>query len=147
MTEVQEEILNRLCPEYEDLKSQLEQYSDFELNMIINNLPDNVDELQNAICSELQWAIIGDLCGPIINDWDNFFYENEGTIMDYCCDGLFISYNDSNRSYEIRKEIIIDLCSDLVSEAEGDYIINEEVDFSEIIADLNRYYPVKFCEI
>lgn len=147
MTEVQEEILNRLCPEYEDLKSQLEQYSDFELNMIINNLPDDVYELQNAICSELQWTIIGDLCGPIINDWDNFFFENEGMIMDYCCDGLFISYNGSNRSYEICKETIMDLCSDLVSEAEGDYVINEEVDFSEIIADLNRYYPVKFCKI
>lgn len=147
MTEVQEEILNKLCPEYEDLKNQLEQYSDYELNLIVNNLPDSVDDLQSSICSELQWVIIGDLCGPIIDDWGNFFFENEGMIMDCCCDGPLISYNYNNHSYEICKETIIGLCLDLVSEAEGNYTINEEADFSEIIADLNRCYPVKFCEV
>ncbi len=147
MTEIKEEILNRLCPEYEDIKNQLEDYSDYELNLIINNLPDSIDDLQNSICLELQWTIIGDLCAPIINNWDDFYYENEGMIMDNCCNDPFIDYNYSNHSYEICKETIIGLCSDLVSEANGDYTINEEVDFSEIIAYLNRYYPVKFCEV
>lgn len=150
MTEVQEEILNRLCPEYEDFKNQLEQYSDYELNLVINNLPDSIDDLQSSINMEIQWDILGALCSPFINGWDDFYSNYEGEIMDYCWGaGPFISYNSYNNSYEINREIVIDICKDLISnsEADGDHTINEEVNFSEIIADLNRCYPVKFCEV
>lgn len=150
MTEVQEEILNRLCPEYEDFKNQLEQYSDYELNLVVNNLPDSIDDLQSSINMEIQWDILGTLCSPFINDWDDFYNNYEGEIMDYCWEcGPFISYNSYNNSYEINRETVIDICKDLISnsEVDGDYTINEEVNFSEIIADLNRYYPVKFCEV
>lgn len=147
MTEVQEQILINYIPEYEDIKDVIEQYSDYELNLIINNLPDSSDDLQDSICKELQWEIVEDLCGPFINNWDDFFYENEGMIMDYLCEGSIIGYNGNNQAYEICKETVIDLCSELISEAEGNYTINEKVNFSEVIVYLNRYYPVKFCEV
>lgn len=150
MTEVQEEILNRLCPEYEDIKGQLEKYSDYELNLVIYNLPNSIDELQDSICLELQWDILGTLCSPFIHDWDNFYSKYEEEIIDYCWNGnCFISYNDANNSYEISKQTIRDICLELISsvEAEEDYTLNEEVDFSEVIAHLNKYYPVKFCEV
>lgn len=148
MTEIQEEILNRIVPEYEDIAYQIEQFSDYELKLISDNLPDSIDELQDAICIELQWAISSDLFGPFINDWDNFFFKYESEVMDYCLnENPFISYNDNNHSYEISKQTIIDVCSELVSEAEEEYTLNEEVDFSKVISYLNKYYPVKFCEV
>lgn len=146
MTELQEEILNRFIPEYEEIKDQLEKYTDYELNLIKSNLPDRIDDLQDCINVELQWDIIGNLCGSFINDWDNFYFDNEDLIMDHCYDSPFISYNNSNNSYEICKDTIIDICKDMLSQAKGDYILNEEVDFSKLISHLNKYYPVKFCE-
>lgn len=148
MTEIQNYILENYLPEYESIVCQIEQFSDYELKLISDNLPDSIDELQDAICIELQWTILSDLCGPFINDWDNFFSKYEEEIMDYCWNGnFFISYNDNNHSYEISKQTIIDICSDFISEAEEEYTLNEEVDFSEIINNLNKYYPVKFCEV
>lgn len=147
MTELQRDILYKYFPEYENLKDELEQYSDYELNLIANHLPDNIDEIRSAICSEIQWDIIGDVCGPFINDWDNFFFKYEGEIMDYCWDGPFIGYNSVNHSYEISKDTIKDICSELISLTEEDCTLNENVDFSEVIAQLNKWYPVKFCEV
>lgn len=147
MTEIQEQILINYIPEYEDIKDIIEQYSDYELNLVINNLPDSSDDLQDSICKELQWEIVEDLCEPFINKWDGFFCENEGMIMDYLCEGSIISYNDNNKAYEISKQTIIDICSDFISEADEEYTLNEEVNFSKVIANLNKYYPVKFCEV
>lgn len=150
MTEIQEEILNRFVLEYGEVKRQLETYSDYELNLIINHLPDSIDDLQSSINMEIQWDILGALCSPFINDWDDFYSNYEREIMDYCWgDEPFIGHNSCNNSYEIKKETVIDVCKDLISNSgvEENYTINEEVDFSEVIAYLNRYYPVKFCEV
>ena len=150
MTEVQEQILINYIPEYEDIKEVIEQYSDYELNLIINNLPDSSDDLQDSINMEIQWDILGALCSPFINDWDDFYSNYEGEIMDYCWgDVPFINYNSYNNSYEINRETVIDICKYLISnsEADGNYTINEEVNFSKVIANLNKYYPVKFCEV
>lgn len=147
MTELQNYILETYLPGYADIVYQIERFSDYELNLVNEHLPDCIDELQDAICIELQWVIVGDLCGPFINDWDNFLFKYEGEIMDYFWNGnSFIGYNDNNHSYEISKQTIIEVCSELVSEAEEEYTLNEEVDFSKVIANLNKYYPVKFCE-
>lgn len=148
MTEIQNYILENYLPEYESIIHQIEQFSDYELRLIGDNLPDSIDELQDAICIGLQWDILDNLCGPFINDWDNFFFNYEGEIMDYCWNGnSFIGYNNDNHSYEISKQTIIAICSDFISEAEGKYTLNEEVNFSEIVNNLNKRYPVKFCEV
>lgn len=150
MTELQKEMLDYYLPEYKDIKDRLEQYSDYELNLVYYNLPDSIDDLQNSICSEIQWNIIGDLCGPFINNWDDFYSQYEGEIIDYCWSvDSFIHYNDYNHSYEISKETIKDVCSELISivEDEEDYTLSKKVDFSKVIAYLNSHYPVKFCEV
>ena len=66
--------------------------------------------------------------------------------MDYCYDAAFLGYNYESRSYWISKETIVDICKDLLSEVDEEYSINENVDFRDIISDLNKYYPIKFCE-
>ena len=66
--------------------------------------------------------------------------------MDYCYDATFLRYNYENKSYLISRETVIDICKDLLSEVDEEYSINENIDFRDIISDLNKYYPIKFCE-
>lgn len=150
MTELQEEALNRFVLEYEEVKEQLEKYSDYELNLVINHLPYNIEDLQNYINIQVQWDIINELCGAFINNWDDFYNNYEALIIDYCFgDESFIGYNDYNHAYEISKKTIIDVCKDLISHSEvkENYTINKEVNFSEVVNNLNKDYPVKFCEV
>lgn len=150
MTELQKDLLNYYIPEYYSVASQIEELSDYEINLIYNNLPDSIDELRDAICTELQWNILENLCSPFIKDWDIFYSQYEGEIMDYCWGGnSFISYNDNNHSYGLSRRTIVDICTELVSlDEEGKYSVNDEdVDFSKIVADLNNRYSVKFCEV
>ena len=147
MTETQNYILNYYISEYDSIVSQIEEFSDYELNLVCNNLPDDIGELRDSVCLEIQWDILSTLCSPFIDNWDDFYLKYEGEIMDYCSNGAFIEYNDSNHSYEIAERTIRDVCLELISIAEEDYTLNEEVDFLEVIADLNRNYPVKFCEV
>lgn len=148
MTEVQEIVLNNYLPEYEDYKIVIESYSDYELDLIVDNLPDSIYDIPESISKEIQWDIISALCGTFVEDWDEFYNQEEGMIMDSCWNtDSIISYNDSNRSYEISKDGVIELCKDLISESEKEYTINEEADFSETIKYLNKDYPFKFCEV
>ena len=44
------------------------------------------------------------------------------------------------------KDAVINECENLIKEAEGEYSINENIDFMDIISNLNKQYPFKFCE-
>lgn len=148
MTEVQEIILNQYFPEYGDYKSILESYSDYELNLIVDNLPESIDDIPESINKEVQWDVLNALCSTFVDNWDEFYNQEEGMIMDFCWNNdSIISYNDSNRSYEISKDGVIELCKDLISESEKEYTINEEADLSETIMWLNKNFSIKFCEV
>lgn len=145
MTETREDILKRLLPGYKETKRALESHSDYELYLVRDNLPDTVDELGDRILKEVQWDIIGTLFSRFIDDWDDFYGEFEAELMDYCNDVTLIRYNYKNESYTISKDDIIDACRDLVRESTR-YSLNEDVDFRDVIVDLNEFYPIKFCE-
>lgn len=146
MTETREDIMERLFPDYGDTKRALESYSDWELGLIMDNIPECLEDLEDSITKEVQWSIVDTLFGQLISNWDDFISDNEGLVMDYCYDTVFLGYNYENKSYSISRETVIDICKDLLSEVDEEYSINENVDFRDIISDLNKYYPIKFCE-
>ena len=146
MTETREDILERLFPGYEETRRTLESYSDWESGLITDNFPEYPEDLEDSIIKEVQWNVIDTLLGQFINNWDDFISSNEGLVMDYCYDATFLRYNYENKSYLISRETVIDICKDLLSEVDEEYSINENIDFRDIISDLNKYYPIKFCE-
>lgn len=146
MTKTKEDILERLFPDYERTKRALESYSDWELSLIVDVFPKCLEDLEYLIIKEVQWSVAYTLFRHLISNWDNFFSDNKSLVVDYCYDTIFLGYNYDNRSYWISKETIIDICRDLISEVDEEYSINENVDFRDIILDLNKYYPIKFCE-
>lgn len=145
MSGIKKEILERIFPDYISAKATVDSYSNYELYLVRDNLPNTVDELGDCILKEVQWDILGTLFSRFIDDWDHFYEEFEGELMDYCNDATLIRYNYGNKSYTISKDDIIDACRDLVRESIG-YSLNEDVDFRDVIADLNEFYPIKFCE-
>lgn len=146
MTEIKEYILDNWFPGYEEAKRNLDLYSDYELNLLRDNFPEDVGNLNTSIIHEVQWDISGTLFRLLINDWDDFYMNNEELVIDYCSEATFLEYNPDNNSYYISKEVAIDCCGELIREADKEYSINEDVDFRDIISELNKYYPIKFCE-
>lgn len=146
MTETKEAVLERLFPDYEKTRNALESYSDYELSLIRDDCPEYPEDLEDLIIMKVQWSISETLFRQLINNWNDFFLENENLIRDYCFGATFIGYNRENNSYWISRKVVIGVCKDLLCEADVDYSINEDIDFRDIISDLNKYYPIKFCE-
>lgn len=142
-----EDILERLFPDFEETKRTLDSYSDYELNLLEDNYLEDIDDLANSILHEVQWDIVRTLFISFINDWDDFYTNNEELVMDYCSEATFLEYDSGNNSYCISKGIVIGCCRELIREADKEYSINENVDFRNVIANLNKYYPIKFCEV
>lgn len=141
-----EDILERLFPGYRETNRILESRSDWELNLITDNISEYPEDLEDSIIKEVQWEIASTLFSQFITNWDDFIFNNESLVMDYCYDDTFLSYDYENNSYLISEETVIDLCEVLLNEADKEYSINEDVDFRNVISDLNKYYPIKFCE-
>ena len=143
---IREDILERLFPGYIETNRILESHSNWELNLLTDNMSDYPEDLENSIIKEVQWKIANILFSQFITNWDDFISNNESIVMDYCYDDTFLSYDYENNSYLISKEPIINLCEVLLNEADGEYSINENIDFRNVISDLNKYYPIKFCK-
>ena len=141
-----EDILERLFPDFEETKRALDSYSDYELNLLEDIYLEDIDDLASSILHEVQWDIVRTLFISFINDWDDFYTNNEELVMDYCSEATFLEYDSVNNSYCISKGIVIDCCQELIKEADKEYSINENVDFRNVISNLNKYYPIKFCE-
>lgn len=137
-----DEILEHLYPEYSEARDTLDQYSDFEIELL-NECPEDIDCIEGAIISEIQWEIISDVFSPIIDNWDDFYNENEDGLMDFCNLSRFLEYDSRANAYILYSEQVISLANDLVNDSEGDYTINE-VDFGELVNSLNSSYPIKF---
>ena len=146
MTETREDILERLFPGYGETRRALESYSDWELGLITDNFPEYPEDLEDSIIKEIQGEIVSTLFSQFITNWDDFIFDNESLVMDYCYDDTFLSYDYENNSYYISKEVAIDCCGELIREADKEYSINENIDFRDVISDLNKFHPIKFCE-
>ena len=141
-----EDILEKLFPGFEETKRTLDSYSDYELNLLEDNYLEDIDDLADSILHEVQWDIVRTLFISFINDWDDFYTNNEELIMDYCSEATFLEYDSGNNSYYISRGVVIGCCRELIREADKEYSINENVDFRNVISNLNKYYPIKFCE-
>lgn len=146
MSNVRQEILENLFPNYEEIKNTLELYSDYELGLIVDICPEAISDISECILQEVQLNIIEILLKSFITNWDKFFSINDNIIADYCFDNEFIKYDITRNAYLINKETVIDICRDLLYNEE-EYSINENVDFRNVIIKLNETFPIKFCEI
>lgn len=147
LPEIDEKILTKFIPDYEEIVDILKSYSDYELMLIKNNCPEDIEDLRNAIICEVQGIVIDILFGSIISNWKEFIYYNKDSLAYYYSEAIFIEYDDANKAYYISKDTVIDECKNLIKDQEGRYSINEDIDFRDIIFNLNKQLPLKFCEV
>ena len=147
MSEIKNLILNSIFPDYDIVINIINSYTDYELRLVKDYPPDNIDSLRDRVIDEIQWDIFYDLFSPFIKDSDKFYEEYENEIADFCSSCRFLNYNDNNHSYEISEKYIIELSNDLISDIDPKYSINNNVDTDKIIEVLNSSYPIKFCKV
>lgn len=147
LSEIKEEILSKIFPDYEEVVDTLNSLSYYELSLIKMDYLEYIDNLRDAIIGEIQGIVIDTLFGSIISNWKDFIFYNEDLLADYCNEPIFIEYDDANNAYCISKDTVIDECKNLIKDSEGRYSINEDVDFRDIISNLNKQFPLKFCEV
>lgn len=95
--------IDHYCQDYEDIISTINGFSDEELDLVINDLPDDYEQLQNAISIQIEATIIQKLCDNLIKDLsDKNFYECfeediidniEGGGLSYESSGYYINLN------------------------------------------------------
>lgn len=142
---IRERILDILFPGYKLIKSILESYSDYELNLAINDISE-IDTFREDVIKAIQYTIGPDLIEFIITG--DITYDESDFIRDYCCNAIFIERNSDNKSYEINKQKVINMCEEIILELGKDcYQINKDIDFGDLILRLNKYYPLKFVEV
>lgn len=146
MSEIKNLILNSIFPDYDIVINIINSYTDYELRLVKDYPPDNIDSLRDRVIDEIQWDIFYELFSPFIKDSDKFYEEYENEIADFCSSCRFLNYNDNNHSYEISEKYIIELSNDLISDIDPKYSINNNVDTDKIIEVLNSNYPIKFCK-
>ena len=147
MSEIKDLILNSIFPDYDIVINIINSYTDYELRLVKDYPPDNIDSLRDRVIDEIQWDIFYELFSPFIKDSDKFYEEYENEIADFCSSCRFLNYNDNNHSYEISEKYIIELSNDLISDIDPKYSINNNVDTDKIIEVLNSNYPIKFCKV
>lgn len=147
MSEIKKLVLNSIFPGYSYATNVINSYTDYELRLVKDNLPDNIDDLRDRVIDEIQWDIFYTLFSQFIEDSDKFYEEHELEIMDFCNSCKFLDYNDNNHSYEISEKDIIELANSLISDIDSKYSINTNVDIDKIIGILNSNYPIKFCKV
>lgn len=134
------------CQDYEDIISTINGFSDEELDLIINDLPYDYEQLQNAIKEQIEARIIQILCDNLIKDLsDKNFYECfEGDIIDYL-EGEGISYE--SYGYYVNLDYYIDWFTSLINDSKhkNDFEVNSELNKYELINNLNQEFTnIKF---
>ena len=147
MSEIKDLILNNIFPDHDIVINVINSYTDYELRLVKDYPPNDIDSLRDRVIDEIQWDIFYELFSPFIKDSDKFYEEHEEEIMDFCSSCRFLDYNDNNHSYEISEKYIIELSNDLISDIDPKYSINNNVDMDKIIGVLNSIYPIKFCKV
>lgn len=147
MSEIKNLILNSIFPDYDYVINIINSYTDYELYLVKDYPPKDINSLRDRVIDEIQWDIFYMLFSPFIKDSDKFYEEHEDEIMDFCSSCKFLDYNDNNHSYEISEKYIIELSNDLISDIDPKYLINNNVDMDKIIGVLNSSCPIKFCKV
>lgn len=99
--------IDHYCQDYEDIISTINGFSDEELDLVINDLPDDYEQLQNAINIQIEATIIQKLCDNLIKDLsDKNFYECfEEDIIDNITGGG-LSYESSGYYINLNRKRI-----------------------------------------
>ena len=147
MSEIKDFILDSIFPDCSYTINIINSYTDYELRLVQDYPPNNIDDLRDRVMDEIQWEIFYMLFSPFIKDSDKFYDEHETEVMDFCNSCRFLDYNDNNHSYEISEKYIIELSNSLISDIDPSYSINTNVDMDKIIGVLNSNYPIKFCKV
>ena len=147
MSEIKNLILNSIFPDYDIVINIINSYTDYELRLVKDYPPDDINSLRDKVIDGIQWDIFYELFSPFIKDGDKFYEEHEEELIDFCNSCRFLDYNDNNHSYEISEKYIIELSNDLIYDIDSKYSINNNVDMDKIIEVLNSSYPIKFCKV
>lgn len=147
MSEIKDLILDSIFPDCSYAINIINSYTDYELRLVKDYPPNDIDDLRDRVMDEIQWEIFYTLFSPFIKDSDKFYDEHEEEVMDFCNSCRFLDYNDNNHSYEISEKDIIELSNSLISDIDPNYSINTNVDMDKIIGVLNSNYPIKFCKV
>lgn len=139
-------VIDHYCQDYEDIISTINGFSDEELGMVIDNLPDDFEQLQNAISVEVEAGIIQVLCDNLIKDLsdENFYECFEGDIIDNI-EGGGLSYE--SYGYRINLDYYIDWFTSIINDYEhkNDFEVNSELNKYELINSLNQEFTnIKF---
>lgn len=134
------------CQGYEDIISTINGFTDEELDLVINNLPENYEYLEYAIKEQIEARIIQILCDNLIKDLsDKNFYECfEEDIIDYLT-GEGISYESCG--YYINLDYYTDWFISILNNSDCiyDFEINSELNKYELINSLNQEFTnIKF---
>lgn len=138
--------IDHYCQDYEDIIATINGFSDEELEMVADNLPENYEYLEYAIKEQIEARIIQILCDNLIKDLsDKNFYECfEGDIIDYL-EGEGISYE--SYGYYINLDYYIDWFTSLINDSDhkNDFEVNSELNKYELINSLNQEFTnIKF---
>jgi hypothetical protein len=138
--------IDHYCQDYEDIISIINGFTDEELELVINDLPDDYEQLQNAISIQIEASIIQKLCDNLIKDLsDKNFYECfEGDIIDNI-EGGGLSYESSG--YYINLYYYTDWFNSLIynSEYKDKFEVNSELNNYELVNNLNKEFTnIKF---
>lgn len=139
-------VINYYCLEYEDIISTINGFSDEELEMVVENLPENYEYLEYAIKEQVEARIIQILCDNLIKDLsDKNFYECfEEDIIDFLT-GEGISYESCG--YYINLDYYTDWFISILNNSDCiyDFEVNSELNKYELINSLNQKFTnIKF---
>lgn len=138
--------IDHYCQDYEDIISTINGFSDEELDLVINDLPDDYEQLQNAISIQIEASIIQKLCDNLIKDLsDKNFYECfEEDIIDNITGGG-LSYESSG--YYINLYYYTDWFISILNNSDHvyDFEVNSELNNYELVNSLNQEFTnIKF---
>lgn len=141
-----EYAIDHYCGDYEGIISTINGFSDEEIGLVIDNLPDDYEKLQDAICIEIEARIIQILCDNLIKNLsDKNFYECfEPDIIDYLT-GEGLSYE--TYGYYVNLDYYADWFISIANDSEykNDFKINSELNKYELINNLNQEFTnIKF---
>lgn len=139
-------VIDHYCQDYEDIISTINGFSDEELDLVINDLPDDYEQLQNAISIQIEASIIQKLCDNLIKDLsDKNFYECfEEDIIDNITGGG-LSYESSG--YYINLYYYTDWFISILNNSDHvyDFEVNSELNNYELVNSLNQEFTnIKF---
>lgn len=139
-------VIDHYCQDYEDIISTINGFSDEELEMVADNLPENYEYLEYAIKEQIEARIIQILCDNLIKDLsDKNFYECfEEDIIDYLT-GEGLSYESCG--YYINLDYYTDWFISILNDSDykNNFEVNSELNKYELINSLNQEFTnIKF---